>query len=264
MTEYETIKVEYANRIATVTLNRPEKLNPLGIKTVEELLSFCADVESHNEVRVVVITGAGRAFSAGMDADDMRQPVKINIAEHERMARIYDLLVLRLKGLDLPTIAAVNGHAIGGGFALALACDLRVISQDAKVGAVMVLRGASAADMGLTWILPRLVGPAWAAELMFTGEIIDAAKGERLGLFNRVVPRDQVMPAALELAAKLAAGPPLGIKFTKRALYRSVWEGLQGHLEYEDTLQTLATMSEDFLEGWKSFMEKRPPEFKGR
>ena len=261
---YETIKVEYANRIATVTLNRPEKLNPMGTKTVEELLAFCDEMECDRETRVVIVTGAGSAFCVGLDADDMRHPVTPGVADIERLARMPDRLILRLKGLELPTIAAVNGYALGGGFGLALACDIRIASQDAKVGAIFVRRGLSGADVGSTWILPRLIGAGLATELLLTGDIIDAAKAERIGLFNRVVPPAQVMPAAVEMASKLAAGPPLGLKFTKRALYRSMWEGLQCHLDYEASVQTLLTLSEDFTEGWKSFMEKRPPEFKGR
>jgi enoyl-CoA hydratase/carnithine racemase len=173
------------------------------------------------------------------------------------------LLIWRIKNVELPTIAAVNGHALGGGFALAIACDIRIASDDAKAGAVFVQRGASSADMGVSWILPRLVGAGWAAELMFSGDVIDAATAERIGLFNHVVPREQLMLAAREMAAKLAAGPPLGLKFTKRALNRSVWEGLQSQLEYECATQILCFQSDDFHEGVKSFFEKRKPEFRG-
>jgi 2-(1,2-epoxy-1,2-dihydrophenyl)acetyl-CoA isomerase len=262
--DYKTIEVELSNHVATVTLNRPEKLNPLGGTTVRELLNVCDEVEQSSEVRVVVLTGAGRAFCVGLDVEDVLEPVKFSIAEHERLVRLYNSVVLRLKYLELPTIAAVNGYALGAGFALAIACDIRIASEKAKTGAIFVQRGASAADMGTTWILPRLVGPAHAAELMLTGDIIDAARGEHIGLFNRVVPPEKLMQVAQETAAKLADGPPLGLKFTKRALRRSVWEGLQGDLDYESAVQSLATLSDDFQEGWKSFVEKRPPEFKGR
>jgi enoyl-CoA hydratase/carnithine racemase len=261
--EYENIKVEYGNKIATITLNRPEKRNPLSFKTVHELMQAFDEVESSGKARVVILTGAGLGFCSGMSADDFKDGQRVGIGEHESLTRLYDLLVLRIKGLELPTIAAVNGAAIGGGFGLAIACDIRVASENVRIGAIFIRRGASAAGMGATYILPRLVGPAWAVELMLTGEVIDAAKAERVGLFTHVVPQDQLMPVACDLAAKIAAGPPLGLKFTKRALYRSIWEGLQGEIEYEAAVQTLCTMSEDFMEGWKAYFEKREPEFKG-
>jgi len=212
---------------------------------------------------VVVITGAGRAFCAGADLEDLQKTVSLKPAQREPNLKAWCKLVWRIKSVELPTIAAIHGAALGGGFALAIACDIRIASDDARVGSVFVQRGASSADMGMSWVLPRIVGAGWAAELMFTGDIIDAAKGERIGLFNRVVPRDQLMQATMELASKLAAGPPLGLRFTKRALNRSVWEGLQSQLEYESATQTLTFFSEDFQEGVKSFYEKRKPVFRG-
>jgi enoyl-CoA hydratase/carnithine racemase len=194
----------------------------------------------------------------------LQKTIALKPSEQEAHLRPWFSLIWRVKNVELPTIAAVNGHALGGGFALAIACDIRIASDDAKTGAVFVQRGASSADMGVSWILPRLVGAGWAAELMFTGDVIDAATAERIGLFNHVVPREQLMPVAREMAAKLAAGPPLGLKFTKRALNRSVWEGLQSQLEYERATQILCFLSDDFHEGVKSFFEKRKPEFRGR
>lgn len=262
--KYQTIKVEQTDGIATITLNSPEKLNSLSWKMMREITRACDEIERGGRARVIVFTGAGRAFCAGADLEDLQKTVSLKPVQREPNLKAWFKLVWRIKNVELPTIAAVNGAALGGGMALALACDIRIAADDARVGSVFVQRGASSADMGMSWILPRIVGAGWAAELMFTGDIIDAAKGERIGLFNRVVPRDQLMQAAMELAGKLAAGPPLGLKFTKRALNRAVWEGLQGQLEYESATQTLTFLSEDFQEGVKSFYEKRKPVFRGR
>ena len=262
--KYQTIKLEQADGVATITLNTPDKLNSLSWKMMREITRACDEIERGGRARVVVFTGAGRAFCAGADLEDLQKTVSMKPAQREPNLKAWFKLVWRIKSVELPTIAAVHGAALGGGFALALACDIRIAADDAKVGSVFVQRGASSADMGMSWILPRIVGAGWAAELMFTGDIIDAAKGERIGLFNRVVPRDQLMQATMEMASKLAAGPPLGLKFTKRALNRSVWEGLQSQLEYESATQTLTFFSEDFQEGVKSFYEKRKPVFRGR
>ena len=262
--QYEAIKVEYGNNIATIILNLPDRLNPLGARIMREIVGACDEVEQSGKARVLIFAGAGRAFCAGADLNDLQEAATVRPSEREPRVRLWDELIWRVKNVELPTIAAVHGVALGGGFALAIACDIRIASDDARLGAIFVQRGASAADMGVTWILPRLVGAGWAAELMFTGDIIDAAKAERIGLVNRVVPRDKLMESTREMAEKLAAGPPLGLKFTKRALNRSMWEGLQSQLEYEAAAQTLCFLSEDFQEGLKSFHEKRKPEFHGR
>ena len=261
--EYETIKVEYSNNIGIITLNRPERLNPLGPAMLRELIKACDEVEQSGRARVVVFTGAGRAFCAGADLEDILKTITLKAAEQEAVVRLWDMMIWRVRNVELPTIAAVNGLALGGGCALAIACDIRIASEDARIGAIFVQRGASAADMGVSWILPRLVGSGWAAELMLTGDVIDAGQAERIRLFNHVVPADQLMKVTQEMAAKLAAGPPLGLRLTKRALYRSVWEGLQSQLEYEAAAQTLVFLSDDFHEGVKSFFEKRKPEFHG-
>jgi len=262
--EYETIKMDYSDNITIITLDLPQRLNPLGVKMIHEVMQACDETEQSGKARVVIFTGAGRSFCAGADLEDLQKTIALRPAEQEASLSPWFSLIWRVKNVELPTIAAVNGHALGGGFALAIACDIRIASDDAKTGAVFVQRGASSADMGVSWILPRLVGAGWAAELMFTGDVIDAATAERIGLFNHVVPREQLMPAAREMAAKLAAGPPLGLKFTKRAINRSVWEGLQSQLEYERATQILCFQSDDFHEGVKSFFEKRKPEFHGR
>ena len=262
--KYQTIQVDYRDDVATITLDQQDKLNSLSWKMMREIVRVCDDIEKGARARVILFSGAGRAFCAGADLEDLQKTVSLKPVQQEPNLKAWFKLVWRIKNIELPTIAAVHGVALGGGFALAIACDIRVAADDAKMGSVFVQRGASSADMGVSWILPRLVGAGHAAELMFTGDVIDAARAERIGLVNRVVPRDQLAQAAHEMAAKLAAGPPLGLKFTKRALNRSVWEGLQSQLEYECATQTMTFLSEDFAEGVKSFYEKRKPVFKGR
>lgn len=261
---YETILVDEKDGIATITLNATEKLNSLSLEMIREITLACDEIEQGGKARVILLTGAGRAFCAGADIGDLGKTVALKPAELEPTLKSWFRFLWRVRSIELPTIAAVNGAALGGGLALAVACDIRIAAENAKVGAVFVKRGASSADMGMSWLLPRIVGAGWAAELMFTGDVIDARKGERIGLFNHVVPGEGLMQAAMELAGKLAAGPPLGLKFTKRALNRSIWEGLQGQLEYESATQTLTFLSEDFQEGLKSFFEKREGVFKGR
>ena len=261
--QYETILVDIDNNVATVTLNQEQKLNSLGFKMMDEVALALDDIEGNSKARVIVFTGAGRAFSAGADLEDIKITASQRPSGVEPSLKAWFKMAWRTISVELPTIAAVNGVALGGGLAFALGCDIRIASEDARAGAVFVQRGASSADMGVSWILPRIVGAGWAAELMFTGDIIDAATAERIGLFNHVVPRDQLMSAAQEMAAKLAAGPPLGLKYTKRALRRSVWEGIQSQLEYECATQSHCFLSDDFHEGVNSFFEKRPAEFKG-
>jgi len=262
--KYQTIRVDYRDNVATITLNAQEKLNSLSWKMMREITRACDEIEGGDKARVILFAGAGRSFCAGADLEDLQKIVAMKPARREPNLKAWFKLTWRIKSIQMPTIAAVHGAALGGGFALAIACDMRIASDDAKMGSVFVQRGASSADMGVSWILPRLVGAGRAAELMFTGDIIDAATAERIGLVNRVVPRDQLEKAAHEMAAKLAAGPPLALRFTKRALNRSMWEGLQSQLEYESATQTLSFLSEDFAEGVKSFYEKRKPDFKGR
>lgn len=262
--EYETVRVSYEKGVAVVTLDRPDKLNPLGIKTVHELLDVCSEVEKNDTVRSLVLTGAGRAFCVGLDMGEMYEGGEFTIGLHEKLVSLYNSLVYRLKVLELPTIAAINGHALGGGFALALSCDILIACDSAKMGPIFVQRGASAADMGTSYILPRAVKAGHAVEMMLTGDYVDPARGERIGLFNRVLPAGDVLPAAMKLAEKIAAGPPLGLKFTKRALNRSVWAGLWGHIGYEAGVQSLCTLTSDFQEAWKALAEKRPPDFQGR
>jgi len=262
---YESLSLERREGVGILTLNRPQKLNALNRVMARELIQVCDDLESDPAVRAVVVTGAGRAFSAGGDIQDfMVAMAPVSPGEKEAYIRLADLATLKLKSLEKPVVAAVNGVAVGGGCCIAMACDIRIASQKAQFGLVFVNRGLSGADMGATWLLPCLVGAGKAYELLLTGDIIDAREAERIGLVNYVVAPEDVLERAWEMARKLVSGPPLGLKMTKRALNHSIMGGLASHLDYEAALQAFCFQTQDHQEGVRSFLEKREAVFKGQ
>jgi len=261
--DYETLLIERQKGVASVTLNRPTKLNALNSTMAEELRQVIKELEADREIRAILFTGAGRAFCAGGDVKELAKIEKMKTNEIEQFVRFGDLLIWDLINLEKPTIAAINGVAVGGGCCLAMGCDIRLASTETRLGVVFVKRGISGADLGATWLLPRLVGAGWAAQLLLTGDIIEASLAERIGLVNQVFPPDKLMPAAHELAEQLAAGPPLALKVTKRALKHSLYRGMAEHLDLEGMIQTFCFRTEDQREGVKSFLEKREASFKG-
>ncbi|MDP6346948.1 MAG: enoyl-CoA hydratase [Dehalococcoidia bacterium] len=263
--EYETLAVERRDGIALVTMNRPEKLNALDRRMCREIIRLREDLENDDDVRAVILTGAGRAFSSGGDIQDiMVRLVNETVKEKEETIRLADQAFLHLKMMEVPTIAAVNGVAAGGGCCLAMACDIRIAMEDAKFALVFVHRGLSGADAGATYFLPRIVGSGWAAELLYTGDFIDAHQAEKLGLVNHVVAPQDLMEASWALARRIADGPAVGMQMTKRALGRSIMSGLADQLDFEAAVQTICFQTEDHQEGVRSFIEKREPQFKGR
>ena len=254
------IATETSDRILTITLDRPEALNAFDRAMKDELLAALKAADRDAAVRVVVITGAGRAFSAGQDLKERQQPGATDLGTELR-AR-YNPLILAMRRLEKPIVGAINGVAAGAGFSLALACDMRIASESAsfiqafgRVGLVP--------DSGSTWFLPRLVGPARAAELIFSAEPLDAATAERIGLVNRVVPAGRLLLEAHALATRLAQQAPRALALAKRALQRSLESGLEAQLEYEAQLQAIAGRSKDHAEGVAAFVEKRPASFTG-
>jgi 2-(1,2-epoxy-1,2-dihydrophenyl)acetyl-CoA isomerase len=263
---FEKVRYEVADGIATVTLNRPERLNALDYTLKDEVLEAFGSAARDQEVRVVLLTGAGRAFCAGADMQDvLLRGLDMHPETREREeVRNFNELVRTMRHLEKPIIAAVNGVAVGGGCCLALAADIRIATPMARFGMVFVRLGLSSADMGGTFLLPRLVGLAQASELLMTGEIIDAARAERIGLINRLVSAEELMPTARDMAARLAAGPPIGLALTKRALNRSLGMDVAEHLDYEAYVQSTCMLTADHREGVTAFLEKRPPHFRGR
>lgn len=258
---YETLLVERAGGVATITMNRPEARNALDLTMRTEMLAVLDEIETDPTARVVVLTGAGGHFCSGGDVKTMR--ARHTAREGRGRVEMLNRMVLRLVHYPLPTIAMVDGYAVGAGSNLALCCDLILASDRAKFGELFSKIGL-AVDGGGTWLLPRVVGMARAKELVFTGDVIDAAEAARIGLVNRVVPAAGLAAATRALAEKIAAGPPLALRLDKRMLNRAATSDLAAALETEAFSQGLAIASEDHAEGVAAFFEKRPPRFTGR
>jgi 2-(1,2-epoxy-1,2-dihydrophenyl)acetyl-CoA isomerase len=260
---FETITIEEAGGVATLTLHRPDKLNALNVAMGEELCAALEALGRSARARVLVVTGAGRVFSAGGDLTSMDQVVS-SAAAIDHSVRTYCEVARRLRELPLPAVAKVNGDAFGGSLGLIMACDLRVARDDARLGFVFTRVGLSGADAGVSYLLPRLVGVAKAVELLLLGETIGAAEAERIGLVHRAVPAAQLDAVTDVLVSRLAAGPPLALRYTKRALYDGLARDIATDFEYEAYVQALCFQSEDHREGLRAFREKRAPVFKGR
>lgn len=254
------LRVEVDGPVATLTLDRPAALNALTVPIKVALREALESIAADREVRAVVLTGAGRAFCAGQDLAERDEPdaAPLEIEVRER----YNPIIRALRSMGQPVIAAVNGVAAGAGASLAFACDLRIASQEARF-VLAFGRIGLVPDSGATWFLPRLVGPAKAAELALVGDPIDAAEALRLGLVSKVVPGPELMSEARALAERLAAGAPLALALTKGALQRSMTIDLDQALEGEAKLQGIAGASADHAEGLAAFREKRPPRFSG-
>src|SRR3954465_5560378 len=246
--------------VLTLTLNRPEALNSFNVEMKEALLAALKGAARDKSVRVVVLTGAGRAFSAGQDLKERQQANAADLGTELRVR--YNPIVLAMRRMEKPVIGAINGVAAGAGISVALACDIRIASESASFIEVFGRVGL-VPDTGSSWFLPRLVGYAKAAEMTFTTDPVDAQTAERIGLVNRVVPAGKLMDEANALAAKLAQAAPLAIGLAKRALNRSLEMGLEEALEYEAQLQSIAGRSSDHSEGVAAFVEKRPAKFTG-
>jgi len=258
---YETIITDRSGAIATITLNRPEARNALDLTMRREMLGVLDEIEADPTARVVILTGAGGHFCSGGDVKTMKK--SHTAAEGRGRVELLNKMVLRLVNFPLPTIAMVDGYAVGAGSNLALCCDLIVASDRAKFGEVFCKIGL-AVDGGGTWLLPRLVGLARAKELAFTGDVIDAAEAARIGLVNRVVDAAALETTTRALAEKIAAGPPLALRLDKQMLNRAAAGDLASALELEAFSQGLAIASEDHREGVAAFFDKRPPKFSGR
>lgn len=265
MSEEKILLFEKKNGYALITLNRPDRLNAFNDELTFQLQDALKEAEKDAAVRAVVITGSGRGFCSGQDLQN--RTFSDNSTDRpslgDSIRRRYNPIVLKLRKMEKPVIAAVNGVAAGAGASLVFACDIKIAADNAtfvqsftKVGLVP--------DSGATFMLPRLVGLTKAFELMVTADKIGAEEALNLGLINRVVPADQVLTVAEEWATKLAAGPTKAFGLTKRAVNRAVFPDLEELLENEAYLQEIAGRSDDFQEGVKAFVEKRTPAYTGR
>ncbi|MFH1135733.1 MAG: enoyl-CoA hydratase/isomerase family protein [Pseudomonadota bacterium] len=265
---YEHIAYSVDGHIGIITINRPDVMNALSFQTHQELARAIAQADENDEVRVIVITGSGRAFCSGDDVNDI-------FLNEDSPARKYQELQLgylqketiegggsRLLTINKPTIAAVNGPAVGYGCDISLMCDIRVASEKAKFGEVFLRVGLVPDEAQL--ILPRLVGLAKAYELMLTTDIIDAREAEKIGLVNTVVPHQELMPAALALARKIADKPPIAVKLTKEGVRRGLNMPIETWKQWYSQTLLYCFTTEDHKEGARAFIEKRSPVFKGK
>lgn len=249
--------------VLTLHLNRPERLNALNVELGEALVEGLERAAANPAVRAVILTGAGRAFCAGGDLGLLREMRESGRGKDlEPLLRAGVRYILTARTMEKPVIAAVNGPAAGGGMNVALGCDFRIASDRASFGQSFTKIGLFP-DFGGTYLLPRQVGEARAAELFYHGGMISADEALRIGVVNRVVPHDRLMPEVEELAARIAAGPPLAIQAVKKAVFGADRAALERALNFEVEQQMRCYFSEDGSEGIRAFIEKRPPKFRG-
>jgi enoyl-CoA hydratase/carnithine racemase len=264
---YTTLIYEVKNHIGYITLNRPEVMNAISYQMTREILDVCDQARRDPAVRVVILTGAGeKAFCTGLDLKERAQETDETTVFDKRRARNLPGVHSHhqaVAAIDKPTIAAVRGWTVAGGLELALACDMRVAADDAKLGMMEVRRGRLGGAGG-TQRLPRLIGTAKALEICLTGEPISAQEAYRVGLVNRVVPADQLMSTAEEIAGKICLGAPLSLIAIKEAITKGVELPLEEGFKLESELAMLLSNTEDQKEGSRAFAEKRPPQWKGR
>jgi enoyl-CoA hydratase len=259
--EYKNTLYEKSEGLATISINRPEALNAINEETILEILSHLDDAKRDKSVRVIAITGAGdRAFSAGADMQTWKNIDPLGAREFSRLGQ---RMCEEIEALEKPVIAAINGYALGGGLELAMACDLRIASEKARLGQTEINWGILP-GWGGTQRLPRFVGKGVAKEMIFTGKMISAKDAEQLGLVNKVVPPDQLESALKELANELINKPPVGIKMVKELINSSLEIPLAAGAIHEAECFGVIASTEDFKEGLSAFLEKRKPKFKGK
>jgi len=259
---YEDILIEKKDGVVVVTLNQPEKLNALSPAMRIGLKRILEDVNDDDDAKVMVLTGAGRGFCSGADMGsgapaDGAQPSRQEL-EESRFGWIG-----RFRTMRKPVIGAINGVAAGGGFSLALACDMRIASDKARFVTAFIRR-AILPDQCATWLLPHLVGAATALPMLWLSDEVKAEEALRIGLVNMVTPHDELMARTMEIATRLAKGPSMTIELTKQAVYHALGVSLETHAEYEENLLNKVHHTEDVKEGRAAFREKRQPNFKGR
>lgn len=258
---YETISVAKRNRVDWLTLNRPEHLNAINPVMVDELLDYFGGLASDRSTRIVVVKGAGRCYCAGLDLKveiDGTLDVAEGLAAQRRIAEI----VMRMRRAPQAIISLVHGAACGGGFAMALASDIRIAGESARMNAAFIRIGLSACDIGVSYFLPRLVGASLAAELMMTGAFIDADRALRAGLVSTVVPDGELDAAVEPYLEQMLTTSPLGLQLTKECLRMSIdAPSLESVIAMEDRNQVLCAVSDSFREGVAAFLEKRRPDY---
>jgi len=247
--------------IAVITLNRPDNRNSMTAELLDGFSAAVAQARADRELRCVIVTGTGTCFSAGADFKAQIQRGGSDLP-HERSFAMYEPF-LSVIDIEVPVIAALNGHTVGGGLGLALVSDIRVGARDARYGANFARLGLHP-GMAISYLLPRLVGPSRAAELLFTGRLVQGEEAERIGLIGEAVDADQVMPRAREIASAIAAAAPIAVRLTKRSLYRGLGWEVRAAAEREAFAQAATIATEDLTEGIQALLDKREPRFHGR
>lgn len=262
---FNEILLEKKEGVAVVTLNRPERFNSFTTSMYREFPRIVDQLRRDDEVKAVILTGAGKGFCAGSDVSDRLGKRLEKGGEESRFENLQQVgaMALDIADFDKPIIGAINGAAVGSGLSLALLCDIRLASEKARFGAVWLTVGLTA-DVGATYYLPRIVGREKALELILTREIVGADEALKIGLVSKVFPHAQLMDEARKLAGSIAAGPSVAVELTKRGLQRSLENDLKTQLDYETYAQNICRQTEDHKEGIRAFAEKRKPAFVGR
>lgn len=260
-----SFKFEVREKVGLITLNRPETLNSLTFTVYRELTDLFATLERESSVRAVVITGEGRGFCSGGDQHDIiKELFSRDMPGLVEFTRMTCDLIKNIRALRKPVVAALNGTAAGAGAVIALASDLRVASEKAKIAFLFTRVGLAGADMGAAFLLPKVVGLSRATELLMFGDVIDAPTAEKYGLFNRVVPQEQVVTEAMAWATRLANGPTFALGMTKELLNGELSLDLWNALENEARAQAVCMQTQDFREAYDAFSNKRPAQFQGK
>ena len=263
--EFQNILFEVRNQIAFATFNRPESMNAMNRQMTKELVDACKQIEEDNAIRIAIFTGAGeKAFSAGMDLKERSETSFSPIERRQqKLSATLQTQTRAVAAITKPTIAAIRGYCVGGGLEFALACDMRVAAEDAKLGLAEVKRGLIPGSGG-TQRLPRTVGVAKALEICLTGDNVTGAEAHRLGLVNIAVPAGDVMKAAEDLAVRILKGAPMSVLFIKEAIKKGVELSLDEGYRLESDLSAMIATTEDSKEGPRAFAEKRVPVWKGK
>ncbi len=271
--KYETIILSKRDNITTLTLNRPDKLNSFSPLMEKEVADALTVVDNDDQSRVLVITGAGHAFCSGVDLDSLpgsgldHPPADTGLSPAEaarrRLNRSSGIILPRLQKMIKPTIAMVNGVAVGAGCDLAFGCDMRVGSDKARFMSAFVRVGLFS-GWGGTWLFPRLMGIGKALEYLYTGDFIEAVDAEKMGILNRLVPEEDLLEETTALAKKIAEGPPLAIRLTKLMVYKGLAMDLESALQMAAACESITLTSDDHKEGISAFREKRKPAFEGK
>jgi enoyl-CoA hydratase/carnithine racemase len=264
--EFETIRLEEAAPgVLLATLDRPDRLNAQTNQMFGELERLGLELRDRRDVRVLIITGEGRAFCAGFDLDDAEKLADLGAIGMLHQQELAARAMHAIRATPVPVIAAVNGAAAGGGMALALAADIRIGAPGARFNAAFVRIGLSAGDLGTSWLMPRLVGAGRAAEIVYSGRIVESEEAERIGLLNRIVPAEALLDEVLAMAAQIAANSPGGVELSKRALQANMEiSSYAAALELENRGQALLTRGADMPEALRAFKERRQPQFTGQ